>query len=156
MKQNFFMVYFLGVPLGGRIVLHTFKWQNLHKKNLSVPPSVRLISIRWNGSKNYKRCHVKAHTNTLLLGSSLDYHMNMMRLDSGSRNQPSSRIWYLSINSETSRSDSCSLGFSMSTLYVLLVKMKAIHTLFFFFFQTDFFIPIRPSYIRPSGVLVFL
>jgi hypothetical protein len=45
MKQNFFMVYFLGVPLGGIIVLHTFKWQNLHKKKLSVPPSGRLISI---------------------------------------------------------------------------------------------------------------
>jgi hypothetical protein len=30
MKQNFFMVYFLSVPLGGRIVLHTFKWQKLH------------------------------------------------------------------------------------------------------------------------------
>jgi hypothetical protein len=53
MKQNFFMFYFLGVPLGGRIVLHTFKWQNLDKKKLSVPPSGRLISIRWNGSKNY-------------------------------------------------------------------------------------------------------
>jgi hypothetical protein len=24
------MVHFLGVPLGGRIVLHTLKWQNLH------------------------------------------------------------------------------------------------------------------------------
>jgi hypothetical protein len=54
MKQNFFMVYFLGVPLGGRIVLHTFKWQNLHKKKMSAPPSGRLISIRWNGSKNYR------------------------------------------------------------------------------------------------------
>jgi hypothetical protein len=54
MMQNFFMVYFLGVPLDGRIVLHTFKWQNLQYKKLLVPPSGRLISIRWNGSKNYK------------------------------------------------------------------------------------------------------
>jgi prolipoprotein diacylglyceryltransferase len=38
MKQNFFMVYFLGVPLGGRIVLHMFKWQNLHKKKIVSAP----------------------------------------------------------------------------------------------------------------------
>jgi hypothetical protein len=30
MKQNFFVIHFLGVPLGERIVLHALKWRDLH------------------------------------------------------------------------------------------------------------------------------
>jgi hypothetical protein len=57
------MVHFLGVPLGGRIALHALKWRNLHKNNMSAPPSGWLISIRWNGAKKYKgRLGYRAHS----------------------------------------------------------------------------------------------
>jgi hypothetical protein len=38
MKQNFFMIHFLGVSLRGRIVVHALKWRNLNfKKIVSAP-----------------------------------------------------------------------------------------------------------------------
>jgi hypothetical protein len=48
-KQNFFMVYFLGVPLGGRMVfLRASEWWNLHQKNIvSAPlPAVYKYSMK--------------------------------------------------------------------------------------------------------------
>jgi hypothetical protein len=37
MKQNFFEVHFLGVLLGGRLVLHALQVRTLHKNIASAP-----------------------------------------------------------------------------------------------------------------------
>jgi hypothetical protein len=48
------MVHFLGVPLGGRLVLHTsLEMADCIKQILSAPPTNRLINTRWSGTKKY-------------------------------------------------------------------------------------------------------
>jgi hypothetical protein len=59
------MVHFLGAPLGGRIVLHALKWQNLHHFFICQRPLAASLKV-FNGAAQRSIHFVCPHVNSAL------------------------------------------------------------------------------------------